>query len=148
MRREPVTVPPGPPVFVYGTLRPAGRNHDRLLRGRTAWCEPARLPGAALYHGPGYPYALDGAPGDLVHGDLVQPLARMYDTVLAELDRLEEFVPGDPGSLYVRLTRDVLLQDGRATPAWVYLAGPGVGRVLRASGRRVAGGDWGAGPPG
>ncbi len=135
-------------MFVYGTLRPGGSNHDALLRGRTAWCEPARLPGAVLYHGPGYPFALDGAPGDLVRGDLLQPLPAHYDTVLAALDRLEEYTPGDPAGLYVRLVRDVLDGAGRARPAWVYLAGPDAGRALRASGRRVAGDEWRPGPPG
>ena len=51
------------PFFVYGTLRPGEHNHDLFLRGRTAAEEPARLRGALLYDGPGYPYAVDGHGG-------------------------------------------------------------------------------------
>ncbi len=43
------------PFFVYGTLRPGECSHDLLLRGRTVLEEPARLPDALLYDGPGYP---------------------------------------------------------------------------------------------
>ncbi|MFD4996616.1 gamma-glutamylcyclotransferase family protein [Streptomyces buecherae] len=47
------------PFFVYGTLRPGGRHHAWALRGRTRAQEPARMPGLALYEGPGYPYAVE-----------------------------------------------------------------------------------------
>ncbi|MDI5961467.1 gamma-glutamylcyclotransferase [Streptomyces sp. SL13] len=138
----PPVPPDRPPVFVYGTLRPGNANHDRLLRGRTAWTAPAVLPGAALHAGPGYPWAVDGTAADRVRGDLVQPLPAAYDRVLAALDRLEEYVPGDPGSLYVRVRRDVLGPDGTAVGAWVYLAGPAARRRLAAHGRRIADGEW------
>ncbi|QKW49759.1 gamma-glutamylcyclotransferase family protein [Streptomyces buecherae] len=65
----PRTAPPLPapaaasperlPFFVYGTLRPGGRHHAWALRGRTRAQEPARMPGLALYEGPGYPYAVE-----------------------------------------------------------------------------------------
>lgn len=61
------------PFFVYGTLRPGEVNHDLLLRGRTLREEPARLAGAVLYQGPGYPYAVE-EPGGTVAGELVTPL--------------------------------------------------------------------------
>ncbi|MEU6170355.1 gamma-glutamylcyclotransferase family protein [Streptantibioticus parmotrematis] len=132
------------PFFVYGTLRAGQVNHDRVLRGRVAAPRPAELPGAVLYDGPGYPYALDGAAADIVRGELVEALPGAYDAVLADLDRLEEHVPGAPGNLYDRVTREVRC-GGAPRPAWVYLAGPVTAAALRANGRRIASGHWPAG---
>ncbi|MEU2422286.1 gamma-glutamylcyclotransferase family protein [Streptomyces sp. NPDC007851] len=131
------------PFFVYGTLRPGQLNHDAFLRGRTETEEPGRLDGTVLYDGPGYPYAVEepGAPHS-VSGELATARPEAYDRLLLELDELEECVPGDPASLYVRVERDVVrLRDGAAVRAWVYLAGPAVTERLRADGRRI-GGDW------
>lgn len=155
------------PFFVYGTLRPGEVNHDLLLRGRTLREEPARLAGAVLYQGPGYPYAVE-EPGGTVAGELVTPLPRAYARLLAELDRLEEYVPGDPRNLYERVEREVTVPpvttvarggdgrgDGRgdgegavlrgAGPvvrAWVYVAAPAVADRLRARGKLIESGDW------
>ncbi|MCZ4096302.1 gamma-glutamylcyclotransferase [Streptomyces sp. SID13666] len=139
--------PPPPsrlPFFVYGTLRPGQANHP-LVEGRTAPPRPAVLPGALLYAGPGYPYAV-AAPAaepvtDTVHGELLDVLPDQYDTVLADLDRLEDHVPGARGNLYERLALRVIC-DGLRCDAWVYLAGEGPARTLRASGRIIPGGDW------
>ncbi|MEU6577460.1 gamma-glutamylcyclotransferase family protein [Streptomyces sp. NPDC046805] len=134
-------VPPVLPFFVYGTLRPGEPHHDLLLRGRTRAEEPARLPGAVLYEGPGYPYAVE-EPGGVVHGELVTALPAAYGELLAELDRLEEYVPGDPRRLYDRVERDVVRADGSSAHAWVYVAAPAIAARLRAGGRIIAGGDW------
>ncbi|WP_329283309.1 gamma-glutamylcyclotransferase family protein [Streptomyces sp. NBC_01451] len=132
----------GLPFFVYGTLRPGEPNHDRFLRGRTRSERPGRLTGAVLYDGPGYPYAV-AEPGGVVHGELVTALPEVYDELLAELDELEECVPGDPRSLYERVARRVTLDaEGSAVSAWVYLAGPVVAVRLRARGSLIKGGDW------
>ncbi|WBO69382.1 gamma-glutamylcyclotransferase family protein [Streptomyces camelliae] len=138
-----MTPHPGPPLpfFVYGTLRPGEANHDLFLRGRTTAEEPARLPDTALYDGPGYPYAVD-APGGEVRGELVTARPESYDTLLTALDRLEEYIPGDPRNLYERVTRPVLRADGTTTPAWVYLAAPRIAAHLRATGTRIETGDW------
>ncbi|MGP3999477.1 gamma-glutamylcyclotransferase family protein [Streptomyces sp. 8N706] len=129
------------PFFAYGTLRPGQVNHDRFLRGRTAAEEPARMRGAVLYEGPGYPYAVADPRGE-IHGELITPLAARYDALLAELDELEDHVPGDPDNLYERVARDVLLPGGRTARAWVYLAAEPVARRLRLSGTPLRGGDW------
>ncbi|PWI43124.1 gamma-glutamylcyclotransferase family protein [Streptomyces sp. ICBB 8177] len=131
------------PFFVYGTLRAGQANHDRVLRGRLAALRPAELPRAVLFDGPGYPYALDGGTGDTVRGELAEALPWAYEAVLADLDRLEEYVPGAPGNLYDRVTREVRC-GGATRPAWVYLAGPATAAALRANGRRIASGDWSA----
>lgn len=140
----------GLPFFVYGTLRPGEVNHGLLLRGHTLLDEPARLAGAVLYRGPGYPYAVEeprgAVTGGTVAGDLVTPLPRAYARLLAELDRLEEYVPGDPRNLYERVAREVEVTargDGRRpVRAWVYVAAPAVAARLRARGQLIESGDW------
>ncbi|MGP4085206.1 gamma-glutamylcyclotransferase family protein [Streptomyces sp. KR55] len=130
------------PFFVYGTLRPGEPNHDLFLRGRTSAEEPGRLSGAVLYDGPGYPYAVE-EPGGAVSGDLVTARPEAYDELLAALDRLEEYLPGDPRSLYERVEREVVRDaDGAAVRAWVYVAAPAVAARLRARGKLIEGGDW------
>lgn len=140
----PTTTPrPGLPFFVYGTLRPGEVNHDLFLRGRTLREEPARLRGAVLYDGPGYPYAVE-EPGGLVAGELVTALPQAYGQLLADLDRLEEYSPGDPDNLYERVPREVVTvgNDTTAVRAWVYVAAPSIAARLRNGGTLVDGGDW------
>ncbi|MFF9620407.1 gamma-glutamylcyclotransferase family protein [Streptomyces griseosporeus] len=133
------------PFFVYGTLRPGEPNHDAFLRGRTRTEEPALLPGAVLYDGPGYPYAVE-EPGGTVHGELVTAAPEAYDELLTALDRLEECTPGgDPRDLYARVRREVVRAgDGTRVTAWVYVAAPAVASRLRAHGTPIEGGDWAA----
>ncbi|KOV98652.1 hypothetical protein ADK65_23115 [Streptomyces sp. NRRL B-1140] len=131
------------PFFVYGTLRPGEVNHGLFLRGRTRSEEPGRLADTVLYEGPGYPYAVEEPGGGTVSGELVTALPEAYAGLLAELDRLEEYVPGDPRSLYERVERKVLRDaDGAAVRAWVYVAAPAVATRLRTRGRAITGGDW------
>ncbi|CAL9607545.1 hypothetical protein SUDANB1_05554 [Streptomyces sp. enrichment culture] len=131
------------PFFVYGTLLPGEVNHGLFLRGRTRSEEPGRLADAVLYAGPGYPYAVEEPGGGVVSGELVTARPEAYAELLAELDRLEEYVPGDPRSLYVRVERKVVrAADGAAVRAWVYVAAPAVATRLRARGRAIEGGDW------
>ncbi|MFC4504869.1 MULTISPECIES: gamma-glutamylcyclotransferase family protein [Streptomyces] len=137
------TPPPGPhlPFFVYGTLRPGEVNHDLFLLGRTLNEEPALFPGAVLYDGPGYPYALE-EPAGRVAGELVTARPEAYAGLLTELDRLEEYRPGDPRNLYERVVREVMVGNGDRRAAWVYVAAPAVAARLRSRGRRIEGGDW------
>ncbi|WP_228473930.1 gamma-glutamylcyclotransferase family protein, partial [Streptomyces calidiresistens] len=136
-----------PPFFVYGTLRRGGRYHGALLGGRVVTHggpQPAILPGASLFRGPGYPYAVPepDRPGALVRGELFRPLPGRDAEVQADLDRLEGYRPGAPDNLYERVVARVLLPDGGAVRARVYLAAPLLARRLRAEGERVPGGDW------
>ncbi|MDH6542107.1 gamma-glutamylcyclotransferase [Streptomyces sp. SPB4] len=130
------------PFFVYGTLRPGEVNHALFLRGRTAAEEPARLPDAALYEGPGYPYAVERA-GSAITGELITPAPGAYGELLAELDLLEEYAgPGRPGNVYDRVARAAVRPDGTRVRAWVYLAAAPLARRLAALGTEIPGGDW------
>ncbi|MFF1834125.1 gamma-glutamylcyclotransferase family protein [Streptomyces sp. NPDC058231] len=140
------------PFFVYGTLLPGEPNHDLFLRGRAVAEQPALLPGALLYEGPGYPYAIEGH--GTVHGVLVTAAPGAGAELLARLDRLERYLgAGHPDNLYERVVREVRLQAGRRTGtgagtgtgtsrAWVYLAAASVTRSLRTRGTPVPGGNW------
>ncbi|MEU6675859.1 gamma-glutamylcyclotransferase family protein [Streptomyces sp. NPDC046925] len=130
------------PFFVYGTLRPGEPNHGAYLRGRSAAEAPARLTGAVLYEGPGYPYLVEDPGGGQVRGELITALPSAYERLLADLDVLEVCAPGDPRNLYDRVVREVTLLDGAAARAWVYVAAPRVAARLRASGAVIGGGDW------
>ncbi|KNB54266.1 hypothetical protein AC230_05075 [Streptomyces caatingaensis] len=120
---------------------PGLRNHAWFLRGRTVAEVPARLAGAVLYEGPGYPHAV-AAPHGEVHGVLVTLDPARYDALLAGLDELEGCVPGDPGNLFDRVEREVVPGTGGTARAWVYLASDRVARRLRVTGRPVPGGVW------
>ncbi|GAA0482904.1 gamma-glutamylcyclotransferase family protein [Streptomyces sp. NPDC046215] len=128
------------PVFVYGTLRPGQSNYGRFLHGRTAAEEPARMRGAVLYEGPGYPYAVTDPSGE-IHGELISLAAAHHGAVLASLDRLEGHARGSTHH-YVRVERTVLPAAGGAVRAWVYLAADALARRLRAVGTPIPGGSW------
>ncbi|MET9252650.1 gamma-glutamylcyclotransferase family protein [Streptomyces sp. NPDC003717] len=130
------------PFFVYGTLRPGGSNHHLVRPALTGPPRPARLPGAVLYAGPGYPFALDD-PHGTVTGDFLTPDPAAYGDLLAALDHLEEYVPGDPANLYDRVPRTVTLTaDARPARAWTYLAAPATASRLRRHGERIGGDEW------
>ncbi|UQX01073.1 gamma-glutamylcyclotransferase family protein [Streptomyces sp. RerS4] len=130
------------PFFVYGTLLPGEVNHDLFLRGRTAAEEPARLPDAALYAGPGYPYAVH-RPGSAIAGELITAAPGAYAELLVALDLLEEYAgPDRPDNVYDRVAREAVRPDGSRVRAWVYLAAAPVAHHLARSGTEITGGDW------
>ncbi|MEV7523282.1 gamma-glutamylcyclotransferase family protein [Streptomyces sp. NPDC091371] len=130
------------PFFVYGTLRPGEVNHDLFLRGRTVSEEPASLPDAALYDGPGYPYAVH-RPGSEITGELITATPDAYGQLLAALDLLEEYRgPGRPGNVYDRIDCEAVRPDGTPVRAWVYLAAPLLALRLADSGTEIPSGDW------
>lgn len=121
------------PVFVYGTLRPGGWNHDRWLAPWLALpCRAAVLDGHELHHLDGLPYVVPGPRGAVV-GDVAVLDGVRYDDALAELDRLEGVDCGH----YRRVAVDL---DG-GERAWVWLAGAAVAARLGEP-TLVVGGDW------
>lgn len=124
---------PDLPVFVYGTLRPGGWNHDRWLAPWLAEpSEPALLPGHGLHALDGLPYVVAG-PGGPVAGAVARLDPDRRVVALAALDRLEGVDDGH----YARV--DVVLDGGAR--AWAWMAGAGVARRLSEA-TLVVGGDW------
>jgi gamma-glutamylcyclotransferase (GGCT)/AIG2-like uncharacterized protein YtfP len=81
--------------------------------------------------------------GGPVLGELVTASPEEYDELLAAIDELEEYAPGDPRNLYERVAREVVrVADGTAVRAWVYVAAPSVAVRLRARGKLIESGDW------
>lgn len=133
-------------VFVYGTLRPGGRFHDRFCRGLVR-AEPASARGTVERLPAGYPRMIV-APEDVLargSGNLAADAAifaearpripRSWDGPAVEgdllgfddpeprlraLDRLEDFRPAG-GGLYDRLLLVVRVGE-RFRPAWAYVA--------------------------
>jgi gamma-glutamylcyclotransferase (GGCT)/AIG2-like uncharacterized protein YtfP len=122
-------------VFFYGTLmsgfkRPGRSRIDPKLtpvgRGSIA---------ATLFDLGIYPAAIP-APDERVLGEV----HRMsdVDSVLAALDEIEGYRPGQPdASLYTRVETPVTLDDGRVEPAWVYFYNAPLGQA-----QRIESGDY------
>ena len=135
-------------VFVYGTLRPGGPNHDRYCRSVAA-IEPATVCGRIEHLPAGYPMlhmspddvlargspdaladaalqdewrarTLSAPGGATVEGELLgfDDPERRF----ARLDALEDFRAAG-GGLYDRvLVRAVVKRTGGVVPAWVYVS--------------------------
>ena len=134
------------PFFVYGTLKPGGRNYTRYLGGRTAQEQPATLAGAVIFSPGPFPFLTREpdlvTPADTAHGFLMTVAAGHYAYALADLDGLEEYVPGRADNLYERIVAEVATPTGPCA-AWVYVASPKALRLIRAGRlRRVLDGVW------
>jgi len=122
-------------VFFYGTLlTPFNRtaqlhiDHDLVLRGRGTIA-------AALFDLGIYPAAVP-ADDSRVCGEVFEMINR--DRVLAVLDELEGYRPGDPAtSLYTRELTPVTMTDGTIVKAWAYFYNAPLGRA-----ERIESGDY------
>ena len=126
------------PVFVYGTLRPGQPNWDRLLADRSERVVSGRLPGAVVLDCGHYPAAVERAGDGVAVGDVVWIRATEWPAVLAALDHLEGYDPGDPDPLFDRVIRSIETAQG-PVDCWVYLAGRD---LAESAPPLVAGGDW------
>jgi gamma-glutamylcyclotransferase (GGCT)/AIG2-like uncharacterized protein YtfP len=106
-------------VFVYGTLRPGGYYHRRLLAGKPVTATPAWVRGRLYALSPGYPGLRPGE--NRVEGEV---LSFACDGILAALDALEGFDPADPLSLKGEYTRGLCEAFAPEGPllgkVWVY----------------------------
>ncbi|MBI4912678.1 MAG: gamma-glutamylcyclotransferase [Acidobacteria bacterium] len=136
-------------LFIYGSLRPGGRNHRWLERTHPeGWCR-AWTPGR-LFHLPaagypalvpqGEPPAPPPAPG-WVTGEFVgYEDGQALESALADLDPLEGLEEG----LFERRILTVLLDSGLRYRAWAYLFPEDrLPRLLR-EGVELTEGDWSA----
>ena len=108
-------------VFVYGTLRRGGSNHDLLRSARRLGEHRTQPVFTMLDIGP-YPGVVTGG-SDAILGEVY----RITPAMLRHLDRLEDY-PRSYG------------RERIPTPwgeAWIYLFRPGGGRWAR-----IPGGDW------
>ena len=122
-------------VFFYGTLM-AGFDRRRRagIDGKLTYVGRGAIR-AALFDLGIYPAAVP-APEGLVWGEVYEMVDA--DTVLAALDDIEGYRPGDPDrSLYTRQHADVRLPDATVAPAWVYFYNAPLGQASR-----IASGDY------
>ena len=123
-------------VFVYGTLKPGFRNHERWAAPHLLACEPATARGD-LYDLPaGYPGVVEG--GGTVHGCVLT----LPDEVLASLDELEAYDPKAEieQNEYSRREVPVTLANGETVPAWIYYMTAERVRAMR--GTLLPSGQW------
>jgi gamma-glutamylcyclotransferase (GGCT)/AIG2-like uncharacterized protein YtfP len=135
------------PIFVYGTLRPGQENYDRFVLGKTAREVAAMLPDHAMFVLDGYPCITEDTGAGDVSGDVLYLLPELFPAVLAALDQLEGYMPGDASSPYLRVRRSVRTGEGdggeppRTSLAWAYVGGePAL--LRRPACDPVPGGDW------
>jgi gamma-glutamylcyclotransferase (GGCT)/AIG2-like uncharacterized protein YtfP len=116
-------------VFFYGTLM-AGFDRRRRagIDGHLRYVGRGSIQ-AALFDVGIYPAAIPASEGQ-VWGEVYEMTDP--DTVLAALDDIEGYRPGDPDrSLYLRDRTDVTLPDGSTAPAWAYFYNAPLGRASR-----------------
>jgi len=123
-------------VFFYGTLMtPFNRPGRQRVDASLTFAGRGRIQ-AALFDLGIYPAAVPTEDDSQVRGE-VYAVADAA-AVLPALDEIEGFRPEEPArSLYVRVQRDVWMDDGRVQPAWVYFYNAPLGQA-----RRIESGDY------
>lgn len=135
------------PLFVYGTLKPGKCNYAPFLAGQTSAEQPATLSGAALYTQGPYPYLVVdpdlAAPAEHVTGNVITLRSQVYEAVMLQVDRLEDYIPDDEYNEYERVVREVQTAEG-PVQVWTYVAARRVLEAIRTGGpfHKIAGGIW------
>lgn len=134
--------PESPPrVFVYGTLRPGGRNAALAARFGPPQAQAATLSGFRLLHlsPENYPALVPGKPGERVRGEVLTYAPEVWARVLPLLDALEGV--GETPPLYHRQRVTVALAPGEAEEVWTYVYAR-TARLALPGAAPVPGGDW------
>lgn len=134
--------PESPPrVFVYGTLRPGGRNAGLTARFGPPETRSAALPGFRLLHlsPEEYPALVPGRPGERVRGEVLTYPPEVWAQVLPLLDALEGVHDTPP--LYHRQRVTAVLAAGDPEEVWTYVYADRA-RLTRPGAAAVPGGDW------
>lgn len=99
-------------IFVYGTLKKGGRNHDRFC-GNEVGIEPTTVNGKLYDTGWGFPaMQLSDKPDDIVHGEIIT----IPEADLPAIDRLE----GVP-RLYQRVKAMAVSEAGTKSTTYCYV---------------------------
>lgn len=122
-------------MFFYGTLMSGFRRAGRARLDTMLQSEGRGSISAALYDLGIYPAAVPASDAR-VFGEVHRMLDA--DAVLATLDEIEGYRPGQPdASLYRREETAVTLADGRTATAWAYFYNAPLGRA-----QRIESGDY------
>jgi gamma-glutamylcyclotransferase (GGCT)/AIG2-like uncharacterized protein YtfP len=116
-------------LFVYGTMR-QGQTARSLIANQITRCVSATTTGSIYVFPMGYPGFTEGDGTGIVTGEVLW---------LSELAATFGLLDAYEGHDFVRVIRQVTLETGEASWAWVYaLADPGAVR----HGERIDHGDW------
>ena len=122
-------------VFFYGTLMSGFKRPGRSRVDPKLTAIGHGSIQATLYDLGIYPAAIPAS-----DARVLGEVHRMIDVdgVLAALDEIEGYRPGEPdASLYTRVETPVTFDDGHVEPAWVYFYNAPLGRA-----QRIASGDY------
>lgn len=130
-----------PRVFVYGTLRPGGRNAALAARFGLPEARAATLSGFRLLHlsPENYPALVPGEAGGRVHGEVLTYAPEVWAQVLPLLDALEGV--GESPPLYHRQRVTVALAAGGSEEGWTYVYARAA-RLTHPGVTPVPSGDW------
>ena len=123
-------------LFVYGTLRRGSARHAILRRLGAEFIGEGSIR-AELFDCGEWPGARKSAAN---HAQVAGEIYRLRNSAraLKVLDKVEGFRPQVPeASLFTRETTEVVLLDGKQTPAWVYWLNRRFGPM-----RRIPSGDY------
>lgn len=128
------------PVFVYGTLLPGFGNYQWNLAGNTLMEEKATMPGKMYDYMGSYPVVDINEPGT-VKGAIIHIKPAVFQEVLANLDSLEGYVPGQKDNMYERVVVNATAVGGSVVECYTYT----MGEMFRYDNRPmpiIENGDW------